>query len=102
VLIGRIHVPDSSGSPRLCKSAVLPICQCVDDFAEGAHQQATAIGFGFHRCMGLRIAELPLRILVREILARFAFIELVGPAVRLRSNMANEYTEMHVRLKERR
>jgi cytochrome P450 len=58
-----------------------------------------AFGFGIHRCMGLRIAELQLRILIREVLQRFAMVELVRPPVRLRSNMANGYTQMMVRLR---
>jgi cytochrome P450 len=58
-----------------------------------------AFGFGIHRCMGLRVAELQLSILWRQILDRFDNIELVRQPKRLRSNQRNGYTEMMVRIK---
>ena len=40
-----------------------------------------SFGFGVHRCMGNRLAELQLKILWEELLARFNGIEVVGDAV---------------------
>ena len=37
-----------------------------------------SFGFGIHRCVGLRVAELQLRIIWEEILKRFDRIEVVG------------------------
>ena len=57
-----------------------------------------SFGFGIHRCMGMNIAKLQLRILWEEMLDRFDFIEMVKPPVRTMSNQINGYTEVMVRL----
>ena len=44
-------------------------------------RQHLSFGFGVHRCMGNRLAELQLKILWEELLARFKGIEVVGDAV---------------------
>ena len=51
-----------------------------------------------HRCVGNRLAELQLKILWQEILARFPVIEVVGTPVRSRSNFVNGFTELPVRI----
>ncbi len=61
-------------------------------------RQHLSFGFGIHRCVGNRLAELQLKILWQEILARFPVIEVVGPPVRLRSNLVNGITELPVRV----
>lgn len=58
-----------------------------------------SFGFGIHRCLGLRIAELQLRTLWQQILERFQTIELVRPPKRTKTNLVNGYTEMIVRIK---
>ena len=45
-----------------------------------------SFGAGIHRCVGDRLAEMQLRILWEEILARDLRIEIAGPPVRLYSN----------------
>ena len=45
-----------------------------------------SFGFGIHRCMGNRVAEMQLRILWEEILDRFEHIEVVGEPTRVLSN----------------
>ena len=57
-----------------------------------------AFGFGIHRCMGNRVAEMQLRILWEEILKRFQKIELMGDPVRIRSNFVRGITELPVRI----
>jgi cytochrome P450 len=57
-----------------------------------------SFGFGIHRCMGNRVAEMQLRILWEEILNRFEMVEVVGDPVRLRSNFVMGITKMPVRL----
>jgi cytochrome P450 len=49
-------------------------------------RQHLAFGAGIHRCVGDRLAEMQLRILWEEILARDLEIEIAGPPVRLYSN----------------
>ncbi len=57
-----------------------------------------SFGFGIHRCMGNRVAELQLRILWEEILKRFRHVEVVGEPVRVLSNFVQGYTDLPVRL----
>ena len=57
-----------------------------------------SFGFGIHRCMGNRVAELQLKILWEELLARFEHIEVVGEPVRVASNFVQGYTDLPVRI----
>ncbi len=57
-----------------------------------------SFGFGIHRCMGNRLAEMQLRVLWEEIMKRFEFVEVVGEPVRVRSNFVRGYAELPVRL----
>ncbi len=44
-----------------------------------------AFGFGIHRCVGMRLAEMQLRIVWEEIMRRYPRIEVIGEPVRLKS-----------------
>lgn len=55
-----------------------------------------AFGFGIHRCMGNRVAELQIRLLWEEILKRFDRIEMVGEAERVQSNFVRGYSSVPV------
>ena len=57
-----------------------------------------AFGFGIHRCLGQRLAEMQLRVVWEEILKRFPVIEVVGEPVRLNSNFVKGYTGLPVRI----
>ena len=57
-----------------------------------------SFGFGVHRCMGNRLAEMQLRILWEEIMQRFHAVEQVGEPGRVRSNFVHGYTSLPVRL----
>ena len=59
-------------------------------------RQHISFGYGIHRCMGSRLAEMQLRILWEEILTRFHAIEVVGTPARTRSNFVRGYTELPV------
>ena len=59
-------------------------------------RQHISFGYGIHRCMGSRLAEMQLRILWEEILARFHAVEVVGTPKRTRSNFVRGYTELPV------
>ena len=54
-----------------------------------------SFGFGIHRCMGNRVAEMQLRILWEEILQRFDRIEVVGEPERVLSNFVMGYTNLN-------
>ena len=57
-----------------------------------------SFGFGIHRCMGNRLAEMQLRVLWEEILARFQDIEVVAEPERTMSNFIKGYTDLMVRV----
>lgn len=55
-----------------------------------------SFGFGVHRCMGNRLAEMQLRILWEEIMQRFRSVEVVGKPVRVHSNFVRGYSDLPV------
>lgn len=57
-----------------------------------------SFGFGIHRCMGNRLAEMQLRIVWEEILKRFSKVEVVGEPERLRSSFVRGITNLQVRV----
>ncbi len=57
-----------------------------------------SFGFGIHRCMGNRLAEMQLRVLWEEIAPRFHTIEVTGPEKRLKSNFIRGIRAMPVKL----
>lgn len=61
-------------------------------------RQHLSFGFGIHRCMGNRLAELQLRVLWEEILARFDKIEVQAEPERTFSSFVKGYTHMPVKV----
>ncbi len=61
-------------------------------------RQHLSFGFGIHRCVGNRLAELQLKIIWEEILARFPAIELAGEPVRTASSFVKGYEKLPVRI----
>ena len=61
-------------------------------------RQHLSFGFGIHRCVGNRLAELQLKILWQEILARFPKIEVTGEPERVYSNFIRGIKSMPVRI----
>ncbi|MEM8497147.1 MAG: cytochrome P450 [Pseudomonadota bacterium] len=59
-------------------------------------RQHISFGFGVHRCMGNRLAEMQLRLVWEEILKRFDRVEVVGKATRLKSNFVRGITDLPV------
>jgi len=57
-----------------------------------------SFGFGVHRCMGNRLAEMQLRVLWEEILNRFEKVEMVGEPERNNSSFVKGYQKMMVKL----
>jgi cytochrome P450 len=77
-------------------TAIERAAEFLIDRAKARHH--LSFGFGIHRCMGNRLAEMQLRILWEEIMARFAFVEVVGEPVRLPSNFIHGFTDLPVRV----
>ena len=59
-------------------------------------RQHLSFGFGIHRCVGNRLAELQLKIIWEEILARFPKIEVMGPPRRVPSSFVKGYEYLPV------
>lgn len=57
-----------------------------------------SFGFGLHRCLGMRLAEMQMRVLWQEILSRWQRIEITGDVERVESNFVNGYAKMPVRI----
>ena len=61
-------------------------------------RQHLSFGFGIHRCVGNRLAEMQLRIVWEEILKRWNRIEVVEVTSRVRSSFVKGYEQMMVRI----
>ncbi|MBI5940604.1 MAG: cytochrome P450 [Caulobacterales bacterium] len=57
-----------------------------------------SFGFGVHRCVGNRLAEMQLRIVWEEILGRFPRIEIMGDPLRVNSCFVRGYESLPVRI----
>jgi cytochrome P450 len=57
-----------------------------------------SFGFGIHRCMGNRLAEMQLRVLWEEIMKRFSFVEVLAEPTRTLSSFVHGYTHLPVRV----
>ena len=61
-------------------------------------RQHISFGYGIHRCMGNRLAEMQLRILWEEIQKRFKSVEVTGEPERSLSAFVRGYTKLPVRV----
>ena len=59
-------------------------------------RQHLSFGFGVHRCMGNRLAEMQLRIAWEEIMQRYRHVEVVGEPRRHISSFVKGYTSLPV------
>ena len=59
-------------------------------------RQHLSFGFGVHRCVGNRVAEMQLTLIWEEILKRFPVIQLVGEPTRTHSSFVHGYESMRV------
>ena len=61
-------------------------------------RQHLSFGFGIHRCVGNRLAELQLKIVWEEILKRWSRIEVMAEPRRVRSSFVKGYESLPVRI----
>ncbi len=60
-----------------------------------------SFGYGQHLCIGWRLAEIQLTVLLEEMLARYPAIEVTGGITRMRTNFLNSIKTMQVRHRPR-
>lgn len=63
-------------------------------------RQHTAFGYGVHRCVGNRLAEMQLRTIWEEIMKRFPKVEVVGDPVYLSSSFIHGIRELPVIIRD--
>lgn len=66
------------------------------DRAQARHH--TSFGFGVHRCMGNRLAEMQLRVVWEEIMKRFKYVEVLEEPNRTQSPFVKGYEDLMVKL----
>jgi len=59
-----------------------------------------AFGHGIHRCLGARLAELQIQVLLSEMRSRKLMPALVGDAIRTENSFINGITELPVRVRD--
>jgi cytochrome P450 len=64
-------------------------------------RQHISFGYGIHRCVGNRLAELQLQVIWEEILKRFPRIEVTGEPDRVYSTFVRGYRSLPVRIPKR-
>ncbi|KPP88357.1 cytochrome P450 [Erythrobacter sp. HL-111] len=59
-----------------------------------------AFGYGIHRCVGARLAELQLRVLLEEMHARRMRVHVAGDVERVRANFVHGFRKLEVEITE--
>ena len=59
-----------------------------------------AFGYGIHRCVGARLAELQLRVLLEEMHKRRMRVEVTGEVERVRANFVHGFRKLEVQVSE--
>ena len=78
-------------------SSVIPDAdRFVIDRANARHH--ISFGFGIHRCVGNRLAELQLKVLWEELIKRYPRIDVVGEPTRVPSSFVNGYLSLPVKI----
>jgi cytochrome P450 len=68
----------------------------VFDPARSNARRHLAFGFGIHRCVGARLAELQINILLEEMHRRKMSVEVVGEPVRVYSSFVHGFRQLPV------
>jgi len=63
-------------------------------------RQHTSFGFGIHRCVGNRLAEMQLKVIWEEIMKRFGKVEVTGEPLGLASSFIHGIRELPVTIRD--
>ncbi|MFM9852283.1 MAG: cytochrome P450 [Sphingomonadaceae bacterium] len=77
--------------------SVFPNAEALDLKRENARRHLS-FGYGIHRCVGARLAELQVQILLEEMAKRRMRVTIEGEPVRVAQCFVNGYRKMNVRL----
>ncbi len=70
------------------------------DLSRDNARRHLAFGYGIHRCVGARLAELQLRILLEEMHKRRMRVSVVGAVERVRANFVHGFRKLEVQVSE--
>jgi len=70
------------------------------DFKRDNARRNLSFGYGIHRCVGARLAELQLKILMEEMHARRMRVNVTGKVERVRANFVHGFRHMDVTLEK--
>ena len=70
------------------------------DLRRANARRNVAFGYGIHRCVGARLAELQLKILLEEMHARRMRVHVTGKVERVRANFVHGFRHMDVTLEK--
>ncbi len=92
--------------PRAARPGPLPLpkrhaAPCPAGGHRPRPRQHLSFGFGIHRCVGNRLAELQLRVIWEEILKRFPEIVVVSEPHRVWSTFVKGYESLQVMIPRR-
>ncbi|HEX7875605.1 MAG TPA: cytochrome P450 [Sphingobium sp.] len=68
------------------------------DLERGNARRHLSFGHGIHRCVGARLAELQIRIMLEELLKRRLQVNVVGDVRRVHANFVNGFRQIEVEL----
>ena len=68
------------------------------DIARENARRHIAFGYGIHRCVGARLAELQLRVLLEEMHKRRLRVKVVGDVERVRANFVHGFRKLEVKV----
>ena len=70
------------------------------DLRRGNARRHVSFGYGIHRCVGARLAELQMKILLEEMHARRMRVKVTGKVERVRANFVHGFRHMDVTLEK--
>ena len=102
---GQRHDVPATPGQSLMRAAVADGMPGIDGDGRGGCACGTCrvcedltFGFGIHRCVGNRLAELQLKNLWEAFLKRFTATEVMAEPLRMRNNFVRGYCELLVRV----
>ena len=99
-LVG-VSVVDQAGGERAPEADAQQMASAIEnadklDITRENARRHIAFGYGIHRCVGARLAELQLRVLMEEMHARRLRVNVAGDVERVRANFVEGFRKLEV------